>query len=257
MMPAVDFQMLLGILQLVGVFGTGGVVAIVLQHLLGIRTLNIQRKGKAQEEILVEAREYLVRLYIPIAQISSALANQLKSSQEKPTEEKPTYDTWVTFYHFCLYRAYLSRLFRELRAGYILSDLDAETAVVNLQEAAHAQIRKAKFTPEEISHVQEKIIPETSLLEFRERLSWDCELSRILDKFKAWLGSKDESVVRAAENLAAFSRLLIYEANIIYEAWYRRKDRLPRDVICKVRKDVPTYRLGRWERIIRRLELPW
>jgi hypothetical protein len=247
-MPGIDLQMLLSILQLVGLFGTGGLVAVVLQHILGIRTLDIEYRRKTRETILGEIRDYVVRLHAPVSQAASALAHNLK---------EPTSDGRSIFFLYCHYRACLAAMWRETRAGVILSRYDAELAVVRLMVMANAEIRSGTgFTPYDLAYIELKVPSEMKLVAFRDLLSSDTGLSMILEKFKAWLDWKPGSMFRAAEYLQAISDVLIYEANVILEPWYRTKPPpLSRKTIDIVRrKEVnPNYRLGVRSRVCRRI----
>lgn len=216
------------LLLVLGSLGVGGTVSWWLTNRFG---LEIAHKHRVIEEHAKKVHEYSEKYYMKITGnvefFESCLREILMQLRESKCPSKQVIE--LSLFGWARLSKLEEEWFKDTSAALMLTDRTAEGVIVCL----HDEIEELLFsklgciTRENDSILREHIQTYEPLSSFRAKIR-KAPLKRIADKYEVAIRRDIETLGSLVDTLCCLERLLYFEVNSCFDAWYAKKTPRPR-----------------------------
>ena len=191
----------------------GTATTLVANHLQNL-SVATQNKISAQDQSLDKFQKYSVNIYVPLLNAVSGLSGWLGQSISNPND----FGYQSAFYWFCRFRSLSARL--TFDRTYLLKEIEAEKALLTLGALILAiPIADGYLTNPDVALISELFQTSTKFAGLKVLLRKP-RFFRVFSRFRKWVKNDPDGVRRVIQISGLYADLMVYEINLIYEAWY-------------------------------------
>lgn len=215
------------ILGVVASLGVGGILGWWLTERFG---LQIAHKNRIIEEHAKKVHEYSEKYYIKniayIDFIESRLCEILVQLRKSEVPSKETVE--LSLFGWARLSKLEEEWFRDSSATLMLTDRTSEGLIVNLHQKVQELLINniGCISIEDDSILREHIQNQEPLSEFKVKIQKQ-PLKQIADKYKSAIQSDTNLLGSLIDTLSCLRKLLYFEVNTCFDAWYRKKATRP------------------------------